>query len=328
MLKYIYIDHKSKKISRGENFNFPSVDKGCVWLFLSNPNEEEKTRISKDFEIENLYLRDYSREVRSKRYSTTPLIFVMVDYYVDNGNIKKTNILMIIKKDIFITILPTDLKQFNAFFDEIFDYMNEKGKKNRNIGEVLYEFLDRDVQDNYEVLRRAEEKINIIEKNILFKEQKVLTGIDEVLILKRELFAMSRRFWATAKIVFLLKKGLLTVDISKKTAGLLEDTYDTFQHQMEILEKQREMLSDVMTLYQATVNNKLTIISNDINTVMKRLTSLTFIVTIPTLITSVYGMNFTSLPRADTETGFWEVIIVTTLVALIIYYIFHKKKWI
>ncbi|MBI5064648.1 magnesium transporter CorA family protein [Candidatus Woesearchaeota archaeon] len=327
MLKYLYIDHKTKKVSKGEG-NFPDPKKGCLWLFLSNPNEAEKNVISKEFDVPSAFVKNYSKELRSKRYSTTPLIFVMVDYFLQNGVVKNTKILIVIKKDLFITILPSHLDQFDAFFDEIVEYMGAKDEKNRNIGEVLYEFLDRDVQDNYEVLRRTEEKINELERKIILKNEELSHKVDEVLILKRELFAMSRRFWSTAKIVFLLKKGLLTVDISKKTASLLDDTYDTFQHQIEILETQRDMLGDVFALHQTAVSNRLAFISNDINTVMKQLTSLTVIVLIPSFIAGVYGMNFSVLPRVDDTYGFWEALGLMILSAAIMYYFFHKKKWI
>ncbi len=328
MQRYIFIDHKSKKVENGKGLIFPSKEKGCLWLFLSNPSEEEKNKISNEFDIPSVYLRDYSRELRSKRYSTTPLIFVMVDYFMDGGNIKKTNILVIIKKDVLITIFPTEFKQFNSLFNEIHEYMNEKDKKSRNTGEIIYEFLDRDVQDNYDVLRRVEEKINEIEKKILLTKENVSGYLNEALTLKRELFAMSRRFWATSKIVFLLKKGLLTVAISKKTSGLLDDTYDTFQHQIEILETQREMLSDVFALHQTSVSNRLAFISNDINVVMKKLTSLTVIVLLPSFIASVYGMNINYLPRASSATGFWEIIALMFLAAGSMYFAFHKMKWI
>ncbi len=327
MLKYLYIDHKTKSVSSGEG-KFPDPSKGCLWLFLSNPSEEEKNIVSKKFEVPSPFINGYSREARSKRYSTTPLIFVMVDYFLQNNIVKNTKILIVIKKELFITILPTHLEQFDAFFDEIVEYMSAKEQKNRNIGEVLYEFLDRDVQDNYEVLRRTEEKINELEKKIILKNEGFSHKVDEVLVLKRELFAMSRRFWSTAKIVFLLKKGLLTVDISKKTASLLDDTYDTFQHQIEILETQRDMLGDVFALHQTAVSNRLAFISNDINTVMKQLTSLTVIVLIPSFIASVYGMNFAFLPRADDVYGFFEALGIMFLSAILMYYIFHKKKWI
>lgn len=328
MQKFIFINHKSKKVESGKDSNFPSKSKGCLWLFLSNPSEEEKNKISKDFEIPFNYLKDYSKEPRSKRYSTTPLIFVMVDYFVANESIKKTNILIIIKKDVLITVFPNEFQQFNTIFDEIYEYMNEKDAKSRNVGEIIYEFLDRDVQDNYDVLRRVEERIHELERKILMSKDNVSVQLGEALDLKRELFAMSRRFWATSKIVFLLKKGLLTVDISEKTTKLLDDTYDTFQHQIEILETQREMLSDVFTLHQTSVSNKLAGISNDLNIIMKKLTSLTVIVLLPSLIASIYGMNFEYLPIATSKYGFWEVILLMALSAGFMYYAFHRKEWI
>ena len=328
MIKYLYIDHSTKKVKSGEGENFPDPKKGCMWLFLNNPTEDEKNKISKKFKINPLFIKDYIKQVRSKRYSTEPLIFVMVDYFVQSGLIKKTNILMFLQRDIFITFLPTEFKQYNDFFKEIIEYMGKKPQSERNIGEILYEFLDRDVQDNYEVLRKTEEKIANLEKKIILKDKNMPKYIDEVLSLKKELFAMSRRFWSTSKIVFLLRKGLLSIDISKKTVGLLDDVYDTFQHQIEVLETQREMLGDILTLYEASLSNKLALISNDLNIVMKKLTSLTVIVLIPSLVASIYGMNFKYLPQADSTTGFLEAVIIMGLIAFVLFLWFHRKKWI
>ena len=328
MLKYLYIDHKTKEVSTGTGKDFPDPNEGCIWLFVSSPSAEEKEMISEKFEIDPVFIRDYTRQVRSKRYSTSPLIFMMVDYFTANGSVKKTNMLMVLKKDVFITILPADLSQYNDFFNEIKEYMKEKPKSERNIGEILYEFLDRDVQDNYEVLRRTEEKIADIEEKIIIKGERLPEHVNEILDMKRELFAMSRRFWSTSKIIFLLRKGLLSIDISPKTVGLLDDTYDSFQHQIEVLETQRDMLGDVLTLYEVSMSNRLAIISNDMSMIMKRLTALTVIVLMPSLLAGIYGMNFKNLPGADSPIGFWGVVALMAISALLIYFVFHRKKWI
>lgn len=327
MIKHLFIEHKSKRVESGEGVDF-SKKNGCVWIYSSSPSEEEKEGISKEFNVDKNLFVDYTKQVRSKRYSTNPLIFVMVDYFPHNGYIKKTNILVILEKDVFITIFPMKFFQYEEIFREIFEYMNEKPKNERNIGEVLYEFLDRDVQDNYEVLRVTEEKIADFERKILVEKQKLSEHISHLLNLKRDLFAMSRRFWSTAKIIFLLRKGLFSIDISKRTIGLLDDTYDTFQHQIEVLETQREMIGDILTLYEASVSNHLATISNDLNQIMKKLTSLTVIVLIPSLIASIYGMNFKYLPQISSETGFWEVILFMAFIAGVLYWRFHRRRWI
>ncbi len=326
MIKYLFINHRTKKIISGEGVNFPDPKKGCIWLYLSKPSDEEKNKISRVFEIDPAYLKNYTREIRSKRYSTRPLVFVMVDYFCENGaGVKKTNILTVLQKDLFITMVPETYDQYNKIFEDILEYLNEQTKSNRNIGEILYEFLDRDVQDNYEVLRLTEERIAVIEKKILIREAHEL---NDILSLKKELFAMSRRFWATSKIVFLIRKGLIGIDIAKKTEALLLDVYDAFQHQIQILETQREMLSDSITLYETSLSNKLALISNDLNIVMKKLTSFTVILLIPSLIAGIYGMNFNYLPRADSITGFFEITGMMIVLGGLMYLLFHKMKWI
>lgn len=324
MLKYIYIDHKKKNVINGEGTKWPDPKKGCIWLFLTNGSEEEKRKIIKEFEIDPSHIKNYTREIRSKRYSTKPLVFVMVDYFVEKGIIKKTSMLMILKKDLFLTIMPSSFKTYEDGFQEIITYLKEEPKENRNIGEILYDFLDWDLQDNYEVLTQTEEKIELLEKKITEERTQ---DPDQILTLKRELFRMARIFWATSKIVFLIRKGLVSVDISKKTELMLLDVYNTFQHQIEILETQREMLTDLLTLYETMVSNRLANTSNDLNIIMKKLTSFTVILLIPSLLAGIYGMNFEYLPRAQNTTGFFEMIGMMVLLVGIMYYFFHRRKW-
>ncbi len=327
MLKYLYIDHKTKEVSSGSG-PLPDSNNGCIWLFLNNPTDKEKNTISSKFKISQLLMKDYVKQTRSKRYSTDPLVFVMVDYFVSNKMVKKTNILVMLKKDVFITILPNNLSQFDEFFKEIEKSIRNRPKEDRTMGEILYEFLDEIVQDNYDVLSTTEEMISDLEKKIIVRGNKLPSHVDDVLSMKRMLFAMSRRFWATAKIIFLVRKGLLSIHISKKTVSLLDDVYDTFQHQIEILEIQREMLGDVLNLYEASMANKLAVISNDLNTIMKKLTSLTVIVLLPSLIAGIYGMNFANLPGASSVVGFWITLGIMAVIAFGLYIIFHKKKWV
>ena len=66
------------------------------------------------------------------------------------------------------------------------------------------------------------------------------------------------------------------------------------------------------------------IISNNLNIVMKILTSLTIIVTIPTITAGIWGMNV-ALPFADHQKGFWIVMGITVLLCIISAWWLRKK---
>jgi magnesium transporter len=61
--------------------------------------------------------------------------------------------------------------------------------------------------------------------------------------------------------------------------------------------------------------------------VMKRLTSITILISIPTLIASVYGMNVKHLPYADSPYSFYVPVVISILISIMVSLYFNKKKW-
>ena len=67
------------------------------------------------------------------------------------------------------------------------------------------------------------------------------------------------------------------------------------------------------------------IISNNLNIVMKVLTTITIILSIPTIIGSYWGMNV-PVPFSNNQYGFYIVIGVSLLIAIITYLMFKKRN--
>lgn len=68
------------------------------------------------------------------------------------------------------------------------------------------------------------------------------------------------------------------------------------------------------------------VISNNLNIVMKRLTSISIVLMIPTLIASLYGMNVPNSLQ-ENPNGFVIVILISIIITLIGIILFLKKKW-
>lgn len=81
--------------------------------------------------------------------------------------------------------------------------------------------------------------------------------------------------------------------------------------------------SDILT---GTMDAFASIISNNVNTIMKRMTSISIILMVPTLIASFYGMNVPvygeNLPH-----GFAFIVLLSILLAGLAFFIFRKIKW-
>ena len=77
--------------------------------------------------------------------------------------------------------------------------------------------------------------------------------------------------------------------------------------------------SDILT---GTMDAFASIISNNVNTIMKRMTSISIILMVPTLIASFYGMNGENMPH-----GFAIIVMISITLSALSFFIFRKIKW-
>lgn len=81
--------------------------------------------------------------------------------------------------------------------------------------------------------------------------------------------------------------------------------------------------SDILT---GTMDAFASIISNNVNTIMKRMTSISIILMVPTLIASFYGMNVMTYAE-DLPYGFVTIVLLSISLSATAFFIFRKIKW-
>jgi magnesium transporter len=74
-----------------------------------------------------------------------------------------------------------------------------------------------------------------------------------------------------------------------------------------------EMANTYTNILSSTLDAYASIISNNQNEVLKRLTTLTILLTIPVLIASIYGMNV-PIPYGETPYAFWLPVIISLII--------------
>ncbi|MBI1191726.1 MAG: magnesium transporter CorA family protein [Bacteroidetes bacterium] len=87
-----------------------------------------------------------------------------------------------------------------------------------------------------------------------------------------------------------------------------------------------EMSNVYANILNGTMDAFASIISNNLNLVMRRLTSITVILMIPTLIASLYGMNV-RLPFAERPGAFFMVLLLSGLISLLLFFVFRARRW-
>lgn len=101
---------------------------------------------------------------------------------------------------------------------------------------------------------------------------------------------------------------------------LLEDVEIELKQAIESSHIFSDILSGMMNAYAS-------VISNNLNVIMKRLTSISIILMIPTLIASIYGMNVTNHLERNPN-GIYLILLGSVLLSILGVWLFLKKKWI
>lgn len=321
MIRHVLFNQKGSA-SKGARADYPKPGKSdYILLYLARPSREEIDKAASDFKFDKKPMVNFARESHSRRYITTPFQFVMRSVYLENDKIEYTNILFVLTGHALIVAASKESKYYDELIDHIFDEF--RNKKIRGISHIFCNFLQEDVDENYEVLGRVEDQIKKIEFKVATLEKDSGIKVEDIMYLKSQLYKLSRQFWATTRVISLIRMGVAQIQIDTESIRLLGDIHETFLHQIDVAAAQKEMLSDALQIHSTNINNRLTVIQNELNVVMKRLAGYGLILLVPTLISGIFGMNV-SLPM---ENQWWAFHAITGAIAIIVVtIIFYGKK--
>ena len=294
------------------------IQEGC-WVALSDPTASELLAISTEYGIDIEDLRaPLDEEERSRIEVEDDYTLILVDIpVIEERNDKEwygTIPLGIILTDkLIFTVCLEETPILTAFMDgrvrNFFTY-----KKTRFILQILY----KNATMFLHYLRIIDKKSEVIEKN-LHESQKNYELI-ELLELEKSLVYFTTSLRSNEVV---LERLLKSESIKKypEDTDLLEDV---------IIENKQAI--EMANIYSGILNGMVdafaSIISNNLNIVMKFLATVTIVMSIPTMIFSAYGMNVAGagMPFADSPYGFAIVIGIELLCSIAVAIIFSKKN--
>ncbi len=182
--------------------------------------------------------------------------------------------------------------------------------------------------------------MKIFEKNVFYFIQYLAEMNKRRYLIEKELMHSSRNT-ELAKLLNIQKSLVYFVTDLRANELLMMKIQRTNFLGIKTDEEKNDYLSDIIidssqalemaTVYTNILNGTMdafgSIISNNLNAVMKRLTSITIILMVPTLIASFYGMNFKNLPLENSSNGFFIIMFLSIFVSLVLYLLFRKIRW-
>jgi magnesium transporter len=297
-------------------FKLEEIEDGA-WINLVNPTSEELDFIEKELSVERDFLRAALDDEESARLETEEgQVLILVDTpYVekqDDHIIYETLPLGIIitDKNIITVCLKNSivLDQFEKNSIRTF-YTYKKYR-------FLYQILYKNAQRYLLYLRQIDKMSNYIEEQLhqSMKNKELIQLLD----LTKSLVYINTSLKANQIVL----EKILRINIIKKYSedeDLLEDVIIENKQAIEMATIYSGILSGTMDAFAS-------LISNNLNIVMKLLTSITILMAIPTIFSGLFGMNFANLPFSGSPYGFWIVIGMSVATAGIVGFILAKKN--
>lgn len=289
--------------SFGGYIEIPQAEKGC-WINIVEPTTEETERLQNEFQVPDDLIRDILDADERPRYEVDDdwslIIFRVPVETPDNGVPYSTLPLGIIRINQVTITLCARLNEVLPFVQPalfrgqnhlIHDELNFILKLFLRSGSTYLGYLKQINQQTAQIENELEKSIRNKELNKLLKMEKCLVYF--ITSLKAN------------EIVLAKLRNSFKSNMGEVNEDLLEDAIIENKQALEMSQIYSDIQSGMMDAFAS-------VISNNLNVVMKQLASISIILMIPTLIASLYGMN---VPN-HLENNSWAFVIVLLFSAL------------
>ncbi len=290
-----------------------------IWVNLVPPfKEEEFLELSETLEIPIQFLRDSLDIDERPRYELEDNVrFIVIKTPTENNSFNDSDAFYI-TIPICIILTHNQIVTVNSFDNgaiKKFLHTFEKRHPDKRSMMVL-KIFEKVVHTFMEYLKEINHRRNLYEQKLYDSN------------LNQELLNLMRIQKSLVYFVTALRSNELLMLKMERTnfLGLTEEEREFLNDLIVDTSQALEMANIYTNILSSTLDAFASIISNNLNNVMKRLTSITIILSLPALVTSIYGMNV-EIPYAHTAHAFYIPVILSLLVSVIIAWYFMKKKW-
>jgi magnesium transporter len=288
-----------------------------VWVNLVNPSEDEIKNVSDILNVETDFLKaalDEEERARLENDNGQTLIIVDIPIIEKDGNMDLYTTIplaIIIIKHAIITVCLREDTLLNDFIgNKVKGFLTQY--KTRFVLQILY----RNATKYLQYLRQIDRVSNKIEED-LHKSMRNKELI-QMLKLEKSLVYFSTSLRANEVVLERLTRYEYVKRYPEDTE-LLDDVIIENRQAIEMAQIYTSILSGTMDAFAS-------VISNNVNIVMKFLTSITLVMAIPTIISSFFGMNVTFPFATTSPAAFWIILVLTIVICLVTGYAFYKKK--
>jgi magnesium transporter len=330
----VYVDgqRSADPTSLNETYELLRARRGMAWIGLYRPDREEIRSVAKEFDLHPLAVEDaISAHQRAKleRYGTTLFTVLRPARYLDDVEQVEFGELHVFTGDDFVvTIRHAEAPDLGRVRRRL-----EAAPALLKLGPeaILYAILDQVVDEYLPVVAGLENDIDEIEDQLFKGDPAVSRRIYE---LSREVIEFQRATHPLLNMLVALEAGFDKYKVDLELQRNLRDVHDHAIRVVERADSFRVLLQNALSVHTTLIGQQqneemrsLTEASLAQNEEVKRISSWAAILFAPTLVGTIYGMNFTHMPELRWTAGYPLAIALMVATSVTLYLVFKRRGW-
>lgn len=323
----VYVDGKRQHTpdSLDETFELTRSSGGMAWIGLYRPDNVELLAVAEEFGLNLLSVEDAlagHQRAKLEHYDDTLFAVLRPARYLDDvERVEFGELHVFVGPNFVVTVRHAESPDLARVRKRL-----EQEPELLALGPhaVLYAVMDQVVDEYAPVAAGLENDIDEIEDQLFGGDVEVSRRIYE---LSREVIQFQRALSPLEGVVGTLQRHADEFGVPAQLRDNLGDVLDHVLRLNDRVNAYRALLENALNLASTLASNRLAETSIEQNEQVKRISSWAAILFAPTLVGTVYGMNFENMPELGWEWGYPLAILAMAVMGVVLYATFKRNKW-
>jgi len=290
-----------------------------VWLDLTDPDQAAYDRMQEEFGLHRLAIEDASspRERPKLSHYAAHVFFnaYAIDFEAGSGELGVHEVSAFVTQQALITVHADDfdMDAVVARWDET------KELAGHGVAYLAHGLLDVIVDGQFEAVQGLDDELEKLEDH-LFEETP-----QSIRLVQQRSFRLRKSLGRMRKVMLPMRElvnGLMRSHEKLVDDDIMPYYHDLYDHVLRVTEFTESLRDFVATI----LDSNLSVQSNRMNSIMKKVTSWAAIIAVPTAVTGYYGQNL-PFPGYEHHWGFLTSAILIVLLSVGLYVTFKRKDW-
>lgn len=284
------------------------------WVDFYLPSKEETKLLDTVFHFHPLAIEDCIHTLQRPKLDHFDDYTFFVTHALNAKTLEKEEVDLFLGEGYIVTYHNQECLELDHVWNRL---LNPKRTDEWDEYVVLHQVLDKIVDNYFPIVYQIEDHLNEIEENTKNRSMEKL--FEQLFDSRADLLALRQTVHPMRDLLYRILNSHHLTGVQKRQE-YFADIHDHLLKLSEVIESNREMTQDIRDSY-------LSLNSHQTNRTMQILTVISTIFMPLTFIVGVYGMNFHYMPELDTHYGYFVVMGVMLIIAVLMFMWFKRKGW-